>query len=76
MVDPTLDPAVDQARFTASQRLVRLAALRGTPLDDDSCANCLYYLEPGAPLAYCWHEKLQTLVGCQWWCHLWEMTEE
>ena len=71
-----VEPTVDEAKFQQAQRVLRLAALRGTPLDDDSCASCLYYLEPGEPLAYCWHEKLQIIVSNNWWCHYWEMTEE
>ena len=58
------------------QRLVKLTALRGSPLEGDSCANCYYYLEPDADLAFCWHEKLQMLVASQWWCHYWEMHED
>jgi hypothetical protein len=71
----TEDAVVDEEAFAASQRLIRLAALRGEPVEGDSCANCYYYLEPGAPLAFCWQEKLQTLVGASWWCHYWEMTD-
>lgn len=70
------EPVVDEARFQQSQRLIRLAALRGTPLDGDSCGNCRYFLEPGEAMAFCWHDKLQTLVGDQWWCHFWEMTDD
>jgi hypothetical protein len=69
------EPAVDEAAFAATQRLIRVTALRGTPLDDDSCSNCRYFLEPGEPLAFCWHEKFQILVSAQWWCHHWEMPE-
>ena len=69
-------PEVDVARFAEAQRVVKVAALRGTPLEGDRCGNCYYFLEPGADLAFCWHEKLQILVGASWWCHFWEMTEE
>ncbi len=69
------DPVVDEERFAEAQRLVRLTALRGSPLEGDSCANCYYFLEPESDLAFCWHEKLQMLVAAQWWCHYWEMTE-
>jgi hypothetical protein len=70
------EPQVDEEAFAAAQRLIRLTALRGTPLEGDSCANCYYYLEPGAPLAFCWHEKFQTLVGDDWWCQFWEMADD
>jgi len=70
------DAEVDEAAFAASSKLIRIAALRGSPVEGDSCANCYYYLEPGEDLAFCWQEKLQTLVGASWWCHFWEMTDE
>jgi hypothetical protein len=71
-----IEPIVDEEAFQRVQRSIKVAALRGRPLDDDSCANCLYYLEPGEDLAFCWHEKLQMLVGSQWWCQHWEMIPE
>jgi hypothetical protein len=70
------EPAVDEAKYQAAQRVAKVSALRGTPLDDDRCATCFYYLERAAPLSFCWHEKLQILVGADWWCHYWEMPEE
>jgi hypothetical protein len=68
-----IEPTVDEAKFQQAQRVVKVAALRGIPLDDDSCANCLYYLEPGEQLSFCWHDKLQINVAASWWCHFWEM---
>jgi hypothetical protein len=70
------EPRVDEEAFNAVQRRLRLTALRGTPVEDDSCGTCYYYLEPGQPLAFCWHEKLQILVGDAWWCQHWQMTED
>jgi hypothetical protein len=70
------EPEVDEAAFAATQRLIRVTALRGTPLDGDSCANCHFYLERGEPFSFCWQEKFQTLVGADWWCHHWEMPGE
>ena len=69
------DPVVDEARFADFQRVVKVAALRGTALEGDSCRECYYYLERGADLSFCWHEKVHILVGSNWWCHFWEMTE-
>ena len=69
------EPTVDEAQFQRTQRAVRVSALRSTAVEGDSCANCYYYLEPGSDFAFCWQEKLQMLVGAQWWCHYWEMTE-
>ena len=65
---------VDEARFASAQRAAKVSALRGSPLDGDHCGTCFYFLEPGAELSFCWHEKLQILVGGDWWCHFWEMT--
>jgi len=70
------EPAVDEAKFAETQRIVKVSALRSTPLDDDKCGNCYYYLEPENGFAFCWHEKLQILVGEQWWCHYWEMVDQ
>ena len=70
-----VEPIVDEEKFQRAQRLLKVTALHGSPVEGDSCANCLYFLEPGEELAYCWHEKLQTLVGSNWWCHYWEMTD-
>lgn len=69
------EPVVDEIRFAAAQRVVKLAALRGSPLDGDRCATCLYFLDPDAELAFCWHEKLHVVVGADWWCHYWEMPD-
>ena len=71
-----IEPAVDEDRFADAQRVVKIAALRGTPLDEDRCRNCLYYLDPAADLAFCWQEKVQILVGSDWWCHFWELQEQ
>jgi hypothetical protein len=67
---------VDEAKFAAAQRAAKVSALRGAPLDGDRCGTCHYFLEPDAAFSFCWHEKLQILVGAEWWCHFWEMTEE
>ena len=68
-----IEPEVDEARFAQAQHVLKVSALRGAPLDEDRCANCLYFLEPEDELSFCWHEKLQILVGSNWWCHFWEM---
>jgi hypothetical protein len=56
--------------------VAKVSALRGTPLDGDQCRTCLYYLEPDDKFSFCWHEKLQILVGADWWCHHWEMRDD
>jgi len=70
------EPVVDEAKFANAQRAAKISALRGMPLDDDRCGTCFYYLEPGADFAFCWQEKLQILVGHEWWCHFWEMRDQ
>ena len=70
------EPQVDEAKFAAVQRAAKVSALRGTPLDGDRCATCFYFLERDAEYSFCWHEKLQMLVGADWWCHFWEMSED
>ena len=70
------DAEIDEERFAASKRMVKVTALRGTPLEGDSCGNCYYYLEPGEPLAFCWNDKLQALVARDWWCQFWEMVAD
>jgi hypothetical protein len=70
------EPVVDEGRFADALRVAKVSALRGRPLDDDQCGSCYYYLDPDADLAFCWHEKLQILVGSGWWCHHWEMRDQ
>jgi hypothetical protein len=70
------EPEIDEARFADTQRTVKVSALRGAPFEDDRCGSCYYYLEPDAQLAFCWHEKLQMLVGENWWCHYWEQADQ
>jgi hypothetical protein len=70
------EPNVDEVAFRATQKLIRLTALRGTPVEGDGCANCYYYLEPGEPMSFCWQEKFQLLVASTWWCQHWEVTPD
>ena len=69
------EPEVDEAKFQQAQRARKISALQAIPSDGDSCTTCFYYLEPESELAFCWHEKLQILVGAGWWCHYWEMAD-
>jgi hypothetical protein len=70
------EPEVDEARFQHAQRALKISALQASPSDGDCCRNCFYFLEPGGDLSFCWHEKLQILVGAGWWCHYWEMADQ
>jgi len=69
------EPEVDEARFQQAQRALKISALQAAPSDGDHCGTCFYYLEPDSELAFCSHEKLQILVGFDWWCHYWEMAD-
>ena len=70
-----IEPEVDEQKFQQAQRALKISALQAHPSDGDSCRSCLYYLEPASDFAFCWHEKLQILVGADWWCHYWEMAD-
>lgn len=72
----SIEPEVDEEAFQRVQRLIKVSALKGSPMEGDSCGNCLYYLDHSDDLSFCWHEKFQTLVGKDWWCHWWEMLDQ
>jgi hypothetical protein len=63
---------IDEKLSLQLRHLAEDAVLRGRPNGDERCDNCLFYLEPDAKIAYCWHPKLRVLVGDQWWCQWWE----
>lgn len=46
--------------------------LRGTPEGDQRCDNCHWYHDTGQAISYCWHDKLEIMVGGSWWCDRWE----
>jgi hypothetical protein len=68
---PTPKP-IDETRALELRHMADDAVLRAVPNGAESCANCLYYLNPDDELSYCWHPKLRILVGGQWWCQWWE----
>jgi hypothetical protein len=53
----------------------RLGATRLRPVhdpdDDARCDSCRHYLNPGDPIAYCWHPDHRALVGGDWVCGAW-----
>jgi hypothetical protein len=63
---------IDEQRALELKHLAEDAILRARPNQDESCRNCLYYLNPDEELTYCWHPKLRLLVGADWWCQWWE----
>jgi hypothetical protein len=68
--------AAEERSVNATEPLKDLserAVLRGHPYQDkERCANCLYYLDPGDEISYCWHPQLRILVGADWWCQWWD----
>ena len=46
--------------------------LRGTPEGDQRCDNCHFYANTDEDISYCWHDKLEIMVGREWWCDRWE----
>ncbi len=75
---PQLEPkAIDEQKAEYVQKLADAVTLKGVPNDDQRCDNCHYYhMDPANPdmetkIAYCWHDKVQCLVGDEWWCERW-----
>lgn len=67
---------IDEKQSIVLRHLAEDAVLKAEPYGAERCDNCLYYMDPDAKLAYCWHPKLRILVGGNWWCQWWETNEE
>jgi hypothetical protein len=65
--EETADRVSMERRILASN-----AGLNGRLSGDDCCEKRGYNLEPTADFSYCWHQKLRTLVGTNWWCQWWD----
>lgn len=50
--------------------------LRGSPDGDQRCAACHFYDDAHEEIAYCWHDRLERMVGGAWWCDRWEPVGE
>ena len=57
------------------QALIREARLKGSPSGEQRCDTCRFYVGEYKQIAYCDHEKLEILVGADWWCQWWEAKE-
>jgi hypothetical protein len=67
---------IDEKKALELRHMMEDATLKGVPYGEEKCGNCMYYLDPDAKLAYCWHPKLRILVGTEWWCQWWEAIPE
>ena len=65
-IPPPEPKEIDEKLSMELRILSSNAVLKGHPSGDERCDNCLYYLEPTAEIAYCWHQKLRILVGGDW----------
>jgi len=73
-------PAKDEELALEFMRIKDETNLRGTPLSggaspdqgDQRCDNCHFYADTNQDISYCWHEKLEIMVGREWWCDRWE----
>lgn len=73
---PAPEPTeLDERNLRALQIMSADSVLRGQPYGDESCKNCLFYIDTDATIAYCWHPKIRILVGQDWWCQWWEEIE-
>ncbi|MCH9816980.1 MAG: hypothetical protein K0U64_11125 [Actinomycetia bacterium] len=75
-IKPPEPEPIDEELALKLGHLAEDATLRAHPYQDERCDNCLFYLDPSAGLAYCWHPKLRVLVGGDWWCQWWEEIAE
>jgi hypothetical protein len=67
--DPTAQDEDEAIRLLQLVGTVGLTSLQAT--DDGpraDCGSCRHYLNPGDPLAYCWHPNLRMLVDAGWSC--------
>jgi hypothetical protein len=67
---------IDEKLALQLKHMIEDNVLKGVPYGDETCGNCLFYLETDQKIAYCWHPKLRILVGSEWWCQWWEKIEE
>lgn len=39
--------------------------------DEQVCGNCRFYQEMREEIGYCAHQKVDMVVGGEWWCKFW-----
>lgn len=70
---PDIEPTETDERLALEFMKVKDETnLRGVPEGDQDCSNCHFYADPAKEVAYCWHDKLEIMVGAKWWCDRWE----
>jgi hypothetical protein len=70
---PVPEPTEEDERLALDFiRIKDETSLKGTPEGDQRCDNCHFYLEMSEDISYCWHDKLEIMVGGEWWCDRWE----
>ena len=76
VIPPPEPKPIDEKNWLELKDKLERATLKGKPMGEERCDNCLSYHEPEKKLAYCWHPKLRILVGADWWCQWWEKIED
>lgn len=74
----------DEELALAFMRTKDETGLRGFPSSDGAspeggdqrCDNCHFYSDTSQEISYCWHDKLEIMVGGSWWCDRWEAVGE
>jgi len=67
---------IDEQNWVVLGHLIDNEVLKGRPVGDERCDNCLYYMDTSKEISYCWHPRVRILVGDQWWCQWWEAIPE
>ena len=72
VIPPPEPKPIDEKNWLELKDKLERATLKGKPMGEEKCDNCLYYLNVDDDISYCWHQQLRILVGGEWWCQWWE----
>lgn len=75
-IPPPEPKEIDETLSLELRHMADRAVLKGKPMGEEKCENCLYYLNPEESISYCWHQQLRILVGSEWWCQWYEKIPE
>ena len=56
---------IDSVKWLEWKDVLDRATLKGHPMQEERCDNCLYYLDDTEEISYCWHQQLRILVGAE-----------